>query len=41
MQLAERAPDGLVDAERVRVLHERGEEQIERLARLAAGGEVA
>ena len=32
-ELPERAPDRLVDAERVRVLHERGEQQIERVAR--------
>ena len=40
-ELAERAPDGLVNAERVRVLHERGEEQVERFLRLPAGGEMA
>ena len=36
LQLAERAPDRLVDAERVRILHERGEQQVERLVRLPA-----
>ena len=44
VQLAERAPDRLVDAERVRVLHERGEQQVERFVRLAArrpGGATA
>ena len=40
VELAERAPDRLVDAERVRVLHERGEQQVERLARLAAAGQM-
>ena len=40
-QLAERAPDRLMDAERVRILHERGEQQVERLVRPAAGREVA
>ena len=28
VELAERSPDGLVDTESVRVLHERGKEQI-------------
>src|SRR5262245_22934312 len=41
MELAERAPDRLVDAERVRVLDERRKEQIQRIARMSAGREVA
>ena len=36
VELAERAPDRLVDAERMRVLHQRGKQQVERLVRLAA-----
>ena len=39
VKLAERAPDRLVDAERVRVLDQRGEQQVERLA--AAGRSAA
>ena len=40
MQLAERAPDRLMDAERMRIVHERGEEQFQRLGRLAGGHHV-
>ena len=40
MELTERAPDGLVDAERVGVLHERGEQQIKGFARMRAGCQV-
>ena len=40
-ELPEGAPDRLVDAERVRVLHQRGEQQVERFARLARGRQVA
>ena len=39
-KLDERAPDRLVDAERVRILNERGEEQLERVVRLAAGRQM-
>ena len=39
-ELPERAPDRLVDAERVRILDERGEQEIERVARPVAGGEM-
>src|SRR5881628_737733 len=39
-ELAERAPDRLMDAERVWILYERREEQIQRVARPAAGREV-
>src|SRR5262249_58224710 len=35
VELTERAPDRLMDAQRVRVLNERGEEQVERLTRLS------
>ena len=41
MKLTERAPDGLMDAQRVRVLHQRCELQVERLARAPAGRQVA
>ena len=41
VELPERAPDGLMDAEGVRVLDERGKEQLERVPRLAAGRQVA
>jgi hypothetical protein len=41
VKLAEGSPDGLVDAERMRVLHERGEEQIERVLRMSARRQVA
>src|SRR5438477_11912388 len=41
MELSERAPNRLMDAQRVRVLHERGKQEVERVARPAAGGEVA
>src|SRR5436309_1834441 len=41
VELTERAPDRLVDAQRVRVLDERGEEQIQRVARLSAGRQMA
>ena len=41
MELSQRAPDRLMDAERVRILHERGEQQLERVARLAARSQVA
>src|SRR5689334_2109858 len=41
MQLTERAPDRLVDAERMRILDQRGEQQVERLARLTGGREMA
>jgi hypothetical protein len=37
----ERPPDGLMNAERVRVLYERGEEELEGFLRLPAGGEVS
>src|SRR5262245_46639976 len=40
VELAERAPDGLMNAERVRILNERNEEQVQRLARLPTGGEM-
>src|SRR5262245_14956984 len=39
-KLAECPPDRLVDAERVRVLHERREEQIERFLRVASMDQV-
>ena len=41
VQLAERAPDRLMNAERVWILDERREEQIERFARVAARREMA
>src|SRR5262249_22608533 len=41
VKLAERSPDCLVNAESVRIRNERGKQQIERVARLAAGREVA
>src|SRR5207245_1088117 len=41
MQLSERPPDRLVDAERVRVLDEGGKEQVERFAWVAAAGQMA
>ena len=40
-QLTERPPDRLMDAQRVRILHERREEQVERVVRPATGREVA
>src|SRR5262245_47733649 len=40
VQLAERPPDRLVDTQRVRILHERGEQEIERLAWLVRRGEM-
>src|SRR5262245_30240444 len=40
LQLAERPPDRLTDAQRVRILDERREQQVERVARTPAGGEV-
>jgi hypothetical protein len=40
-ELAEGTPDGLVNAERVRVLDQRGEEQVERFLRPPARREVA
>ena len=39
-ELSERAPDCLVNAERVRILHERREEQIERVVRPPARRQV-
>ena len=41
MQRGERTPDRLMDAERVRVLDEGGEQQIERFAGIAARRQVA
>src|SRR5204862_6909276 len=41
MQLRERAPDRLMDAERVWILHQRGEQQVERFARAAARRQMA
>ena len=38
--MAKRAPDGLVDAERVRILYERGEEQLERVLWMSSSGEM-
>jgi hypothetical protein len=40
-ELAEGPPDRLVDAERVWILDERGEEQVERVARLIASRQMA
>src|SRR6266566_4222533 len=40
-KLDESAPDRLVDAERVRILNERGEEQLERVVRLTAGRQMS
>ena len=37
----ERAPDRLMDAQGVRILHERGELQVERIVRAAAGRQMA
>ena len=41
LQLSERPPDRLMDAERVRVLDERREQQIERFLRLPGRGQMA
>ena len=41
MQLSERPPDRLMDAERVGILHERGELQVERFLRMAARRQMA
>src|SRR5207253_1792168 len=40
MKRRQRAPDRLMDAERVRILNERREQQVERVRRPSAGGEV-
>src|SRR5205823_1579485 len=40
-KLAERAPDRLMNAEGVRILHEGGKQQIERVVLLTARGQVA
>jgi hypothetical protein len=40
-ELTEGPPDSLVDAERVRVLHEGREKQLERFVCMTPGGEVA
>src|SRR5665213_57250 len=40
-QLAERAPDRLVDAERMRILDERGEEQFERVLGVPTGRQMS
>src|SRR5438105_2443075 len=41
LQLPERAPDRAMNAQRVRVLHERGEKEIKCLARMSAGCQMA
>ena len=41
LQCGKRAPDGLMNAERVRILHERGKQELEPVVMAAAGNQVA
>ena len=41
VELPQRTPDGAMDAERVRILHQRREQEVERFPRLACSGQMA